>query len=230
MSEQPKLTSRAVRSFVIRSGRTTQGQLRAIESCWPAFGLDYRAEPFDWTAAFGRSAPLWLEIGFGNGVQTAHLAGLYPEINILGLEVHMPGVGHLMALAQKNELNNLRIMRHDAVEVLQNCVTDNSVERLLLMFPDPWPKKKHHKRRIVQADFVKLVADKLKPGGVFHLATDWLPYAEWMLEVISDNPALQNLSANGDFVEAPDYRLLTKFEQRGLKKGHEVRDLLFRKN
>lgn len=229
MSEISKLTHRTVRSFVVRNGRITPGQHKALENHWPTFGLEYRAEPINFSTAFGREAPLWIEIGYGNGIQTAHLAGLYPDINVLGIEIHLPGVGHLLQLAEEKALGNLRLIRHDAVEVLAEAVKDNSVDQVMLFFPDPWPKKKHHKRRIVQEDFVELVTDKLRPGGRFHLATDWEPYAEWMLETVSASTRLKNLAEDGRYVPAPDYRLLTKFENRGLKKGHRVHDLLFEK-
>ena len=230
MSEVTNITRRTIRSFVVRNGRITEGQNRALENHWPSYGLEYSANPTDWSEVFGREAPLWIEIGYGNGIQTAHLAALYPHINFLGIEIHLPGVGHLLQLADEQKLQNLKLIRHDAVEVLAEAVEENSVDQILLFFPDPWPKKKHHKRRIVQKDFVDLVANKLKPGGRFHLATDWEPYAEWMLETLSACPRLQNLSDTGDFVSAPDYRLLTKFENRGIKKGHKVHDLLFEKH
>ncbi|MDO6460561.1 tRNA (guanosine(46)-N7)-methyltransferase TrmB [Granulosicoccaceae sp. 1_MG-2023] len=228
MVEKQKLTSRSVRSFVVRSGRITEAQQRAMAECWPRYGIDYREAPIDWAAEFGREAPLWIEIGFGNGIQTAAIAEKHPEINVLGIEVHLPGVGHLLNLAEKNALSNLRIMRHDAVEVLQNCVLPAQAERILLFFPDPWHKKRHHKRRIVQADFVSLVTSRLHAGGMFHLATDWEPYAEWMVEVLDAEPGLRNTAVDGAFVKAPDYRILTKFENRGLKHGHGVWDLLYK--
>ncbi|HBR98691.1 MAG TPA: tRNA (guanosine(46)-N7)-methyltransferase TrmB [Gammaproteobacteria bacterium] len=229
MNEEQKLTRQSIRSFVVRSGRTTPSQKRSLERFWPQYGISYQTTPIAWEAQFGRPAPLWLEIGFGNGVQTASLAAMRPELNILGIEIHLPGVGHLLKLAAEQELNNIRLLRHDAVDVLNDCVSDNSLDRVLLFFPDPWPKKRHHKRRIVQAGFVNLVAQKLRPGGHFHLATDWEPYAEWMLEALSANPDLSNTSASNDFVNPPDYRTQTKFEKRGRQKGHGVWDLLFKK-
>lgn len=229
MSEEQKLTSRSVRSFVVRGGRTTPGQSRAYDQCWPKFGIEYKESPIDWSSEFGREAPLWIEIGFGNGIQTAHMAELYPHINFVGIEVHMPGVGQLLSQIQERKLENLRIMRHDAVEVLQNCVLDGQAERFLLFFPDPWPKKKHHKRRIVQTDFTKLIIQKLKSDGYFHMATDWEEYALHMLETINIEKDLSNQSANNEYIPPPEYRLTTKFENRGIKRGHGVWDLLFQK-
>ncbi|CAG0878789.1 unnamed protein product [Cyprideis torosa] len=230
MSEELKLTSRSIRSFVVRNGRITQGQQRAFDENWLTFGIEYTQSHIDWSAEFGRDAPLWIEIGFGNGIQTAHMAELYPQTNFVGIEIHMPGVGRLLSQIQERQLKNLRIIRHDAVEVLQNCVSDEQAERILLFFPDPWPKKKHHKRRIVQADFTKLVSQKLKTGGYFHLATDWEEYALHMLETIGAEKDLENQSTDNTFIPPPEYRLITKFEKRGLKRGHEVWDLLFRKS
>lgn len=229
MSEEQKFTSRTIRSFVVRSGRTTEGQRKAMEKNWPRFGIEYTGALIDWESSFSRRAPLWIEIGYGNGAQTAHLAKIHPQINFLGIEIHLPGVGHLLKLADDDQLDNLKLIRHDAVEVLSECVEDSSVDQIMLFFPDPWPKKKHHKRRIVQPDFINLVANKLKPAGRFHLATDWEPYAEWMLESISMHPQLRNTSTSGHFIVPPDYRLLTKFENRGIKKGHGVWDLMFEK-
>ncbi len=229
MSEELKLTSRSVRSFVVRNGRTTPGQIRAYDKCWPEFGIEYKESTIDWAVEFGREAPLWIEIGFGNGIQTAHMAKMYPEINFLGIEIHMPGVGHLLNQILEHQLQNLRIIRHDAVEVLQNCVFDGQAERILLFFPDPWPKKKHHKRRIVQTEFTKLVIQKLKTGGHFHMATDWEEYALHMLETIGAEKGFINQSPENDYITPPAYRLTTKFENRGIKRGHGVWDLLFQK-
>lgn len=228
MVEAQKLTSRAIRSFVVRGGRITEAQQRAMADCWPRFGIEYQEQPVDWAAQFGRDAPLWIEIGFGNGIQTAAIAQQHPEVNVLGIEVHLPGVGHLLNLADKQGLSNLRVIRHDAVEVLQHCVKPGQAQRIMLFFPDPWHKKRHHKRRIVQPDFVSLVASRLSPGGVFHLATDWEPYAEWMVEVLKGESALVNTSDSGPYAAPPDYRILTKFENRGIQRGHGVWDLLYR--
>ena len=227
MVEEQKLTSRSIRSFVVRGGRITDAQQRAMAECWPRFGIEYQENPIDWAAEFGRDAPLWVEIGFGNGIQTAAIAEKHPEVNVLGIEVHLPGVGHLLNLADKHQLDNLRVMRHDAVEVLLNCVLPGQAERIMLFFPDPWHKKRHHKRRIVQSDFVSLVTSRLAAGGLFHLATDWEPYAEWMVEVLDEEPNLRNTAQDGPYVDPPDYRILTKFENRGIKRGHGVWDLLY---
>ncbi len=230
MNEEQKLTSRSVRSFVLRSGRTTRAQLRAIRDGWSEFGIEYQETVIEWEKHYRRSAPMWVEIGFGNGEQTAHMAELYPDVNFLGIEVHLPGVGRLLNLTEQKQLKNLRIIRHDAVEVLQHCIADNSIDRILLFFPDPWPKKKHHKRRIIQKSFVELVGKKLKPNGFLHMATDWGEYAEWMLDTIGENTAFINLSPGGENIAAPQYRLRTRFEKRGLNKGHGVWDLLFQKS
>ena len=229
MSEEQKFTRRSIRSFVVRNGRLTDGQSKALDSLWPEYGIEYQACEMEWQTLFGRKAPLWVEIGYGNGIQTAHMAALYPHINFLGIEIHLPGVGHLLQLAQERQLTNLKLIRHDAVEVLEHCFKQNSIDQIMLFFPDPWPKKKHHKRRIVQKEFINQVVDKLRVNGRFHAATDWTPYAEWMLEVINPETRLKNLSPTQDYVSPTDYRLLTKFENRGLKKGHSVHDLLFEK-
>ncbi len=229
MEKPQKLTKRIVRSFVLRNGRITSGQIKALTTLRSKYEIQFQYTLIDWEKYYQRSAPLWLEIGFGNGIQTAKTAGCYPEINLLGVEVHLPGIGHLLNLAERQELNNIRIIQHDAVEVLQYCVADGTLDRLMLFFPDPWPKKKHHKRRIVQYDFVNLVVQKLKLGGYFHLATDWEDYAHFILEQIGMSDSLKNLATDGNYIDPPDYRLCTKFEKRGIKKGHGVWDLLFQR-
>ncbi len=229
MTEEQKLTNQSIRSFVVRNGRITAGQIRALENHGPKYNIAFQEHIFNWSGVFSRSAPLWIEIGFGNGSQTAHIAAMYPNINVLGIEIHLPGVGQLLNLVEKNSLCNLRIIRHDAIEVLQQCIEDNTLERVLLFFPDPWPKKKHHKRRIVQKIFVQLITEKLKPGGYLHMATDWEEYAQWMLEHLSANAKLKNCSTEHSYISSPDYRLLTKFERRGIEKGHGVWDLMFQK-
>jgi tRNA (guanine-N7-)-methyltransferase len=220
---------RSVRSFVVRAGRMTAAQERAWQELWPRYGLETRDEPLDLAAIFGRDAPRTLEIGFGNGESLVALASAGPERDFVGIEVHRPGVGHLMLRAHERGLANLRVICRDAVEVLEHCIPAASLDEVLLYFPDPWPKKRHHKRRIVQPEFVALVASRLRPAGVFRMATDWQSYAEQMLEVGTACPALRNESADGGFVPRPESRPVTRFEQRGQRLGHDVWDLAFRR-
>jgi len=220
---------RSVRSFVVRTGRITAAQQRAWRELWPVHGVETGDRPLDLDQLFARSANRTLEIGFGNGESLAALAEAHPEQDFLGVEVHRPGIGHLLLTAEQRGLSNLRVVCRDAVEVLDRCLTDSSLDEVLLYFPDPWPKKRHHKRRIVQPGFVDLVARKLKPGGVFRLATDWQNYAEHMLEVLSACALLENEAPPGAYAERPASRPLTRFEQRGQRLGHEVWDLAFRR-
>ncbi len=220
---------RKVRSFVLREGRLTKGQERAMEELWPRFGVEYQAQAVDPAALFGRAAPLVVEIGYGMGGSLLAMAAAEPEKNFLGIEVHTPGVGALLMGIEEKGLANLRTLHHDAVEVLEHMLPDASVDRLQLYFPDPWHKKRHHKRRIVQPAFVALLARKLKPGALLHFATDWENYAQWMLEVLAAEPALVNESAEGGYVPVPAWRPHTKFEARGERLGHGVWDLLFRR-
>jgi tRNA (guanine-N7-)-methyltransferase len=220
---------RKVRSFVLREGRLTKGQERALEELWPRFGVEYRAQVADPAVLFGREAPLVLEIGYGMGASLLAMAQAEPATNFLGIEVHTPGVGALLMGVEEKGLTNLHTLHHDAVEVLQHMIPDASLDRVQLYFPDPWHKKRHHKRRIVQPEFVALLVRKLKPGGLLHFATDWQNYAEWMLDVLRAEPALTNLSPAGDYVEQPAWRPHTKFEARGERLGHGVWDLLFRR-
>jgi len=221
---------RPIRSFVMRAGRMTVGQARALEELWPRYGVEYSPAPVSFEQLFGRQAPRTLEIGFGNGEHLASLAASHPERDYFGIEVHRPGVGHLLMLVEKNGLTNLRASSHDAVEVLRDQVTPGSLDEVLLLFPDPWHKKRHHKRRLVQPPFVELVASRLASGGVFKLATDWENYAQQMLEVLSAANALfENLSPTGDWVPRPDERAPTRFEKRGARLGHGVWDLAFRR-
>ena len=219
---------RPIRSFVRRQGRITLGQNAALENLWPLFGLD-PALPFDPAQAFGRQAPLILEIGFGNGDSLAQMALDAPEKNFLGVEVHRPGVGHLLLRVQELGLGNVRVYCADAVEILRERVAPASLDGAQVFFPDPWHKKRHHKRRLVNAAFAALLAGRLKPGGVLHCATDWEPYAEQMLEVLEGCPGLRNRAGKGGFSERPAQRPQTKFETRGQRLGHRVRDLLFEK-
>ncbi len=220
---------RTIRSFVKREGRLTAGQQKALDELWPQLGIDFSPQPINSQQLFGRDAELVLEIGFGNGESLWQMAQAQPEKDFIGIEVHRPGVGHLLQKIEQSGITNLRLICHDAVDVLKEQIADNSLDRVQLFFPDPWHKKKHHKRRIVQPDFAMLIAQKLKPGGIFHLATDWQHYAEHMLEVLNNCPTLSNLSEHNDFVPRPAERPLTKFEQRGQRLGHGVWDLFFKK-
>jgi tRNA (guanine-N7-)-methyltransferase len=219
--------NRPIRSFVVRAGRMTTGQSRALEEFWPRYGVEYTPTPLDLDALFGRTAPRTLEIGFGNGEHLAALALAHPERDYFGIEVHRPGVGHLFMLAAANGSTNLRASQHDAVEVLREQIAPASLDELLLLFPDPWHKKRHHKRRLIQPPFVELVASRLKPGGVFRLATDWEEYAVQMLEVLGASTSFKNLSPSGDWMPRPDERAPTRFEKRGARLGHGVWDLAF---
>ena len=218
-----------IRSFVRRKGRVTPGQHFALEHHAPLYCLDFKKEILDVDAVFGRQAPLIVEIGFGNGESLAKMAADHPEINYLGIEVHRAGVGHLLMLIEARQLTNVRIYCHDAIEVLEQCVQDSSLSGVHLFFPDPWHKKKHHKRRIVRESFLALLARKLAPTGYFHAATDWEHYAEWMLDLFTHTPAFCNLSPTKTYCERPAYRPLTKFEQRGIRLGHGVWDVMFAK-
>jgi len=216
---------RSIRSFVVRAGRMGPGQTRALAALGPRFVLPFVAQPVDFAQAFGRTAPLVLEIGFGMGDATAAIAQALPGTDFIGVEVHTPGVGALLKRIGELELTNLRLIQHDAVEVLQQMIAPQSLAGVHVFFPDPWHKKKHNKRRLIQPAFVQLLASRLAPGGSLHCATDWQPYAEQMLEVLSAEPALRNTAAG--YAPRPDYRPLTKFENRGLKLGHGVWDLVF---
>jgi tRNA (guanine-N7-)-methyltransferase len=218
---------RAIRSFVLRAGRMGTGQQRALETLGPRFVLPFSSSPVDFSATYRRQAPLVLEIGFGMGAATAEIAAARPEADFLGVEVHTPGVGALLKRIGEMELANLRIVQHDAVQVVEQMIAPASLAGVHVFFPDPWHKKKHNKRRLVQPPFVALLASRLAPGGYLHCATDWQPYAEQMLEVLSAEPTLAN-TAEG-YAPRPDYRPLTKFEARGLKLGHGVWDLVFRR-
>jgi tRNA (guanine-N7-)-methyltransferase len=221
--------SHRIRSFVRRQGRITAAQRAALTELWPRFGLD-PGLAFDPLAVFGRRAPLTLEIGFGDGGNLLAMALASPEEDFLGVEVHTPGVGHLLLQLEKHGLGNVRVYCADAVEVLERCIPDASLERILVLFPDPWPKKRHHKRRLVTPEFARLAAAKLTPGGPLHAATDWEDYAHWMLEVLNKCAELENLAEEGGFSARPAYRQPTKFEQRGRRLGHAVWDLVFRRS
>lgn len=216
-----------IRSFVLRQGRVSNAQLRYHAEMMPKVGIPYRAAPLDLAAAFGREAPKVLEIGFGMGETTAAIATAHPGIDYLALEVHTPGVGSLLKLIAEGNLGNLRVIQHDAVEVVRDMLVPESLAGIHVFFPDPWPKKRQQKRRLIKADFVALLASRLAPGGYFHCATDWEEYAHQMLEVLGGEPTLVNTA--DEFAPRPEYRPLTKFEQRGLRLGHGVWDVVFRK-
>jgi tRNA (guanine-N7-)-methyltransferase len=223
-----ELRNRPIRSFVMRTGRQTAAQTRALEDLWPRYGTDYSPQLLSLDELFGRRAPRTLEIGFGNGEHLASLAAAHPERDYFGIEVHRPGVGHLLLLAQTEGLANLRVSTHDAVEVLRDQIAPASLDEVLVLFPDPWHKKRHHKRRLIQMPFVELIASRMRPGGVFKLATDWQEYAVQMLEVLSGAPALfRNQSPAGDWMPRPEGRAPTRFEKRGARLGHGVWDLGF---
>ena len=218
---------RRIRSFVRRQGRLTKGQQQALDTLWPVMGVEYQPEPVDLPALFGREAPVTLEIGFGMGASLVTMAQNTPHQNFLGIEVHAPGVGACLAAAKEADVQNLRVMCHDAVEVLEKMIPDNSLRMVQLFFPDPWHKARHNKRRIVQVPFAELVMRKLKLGGVFHMATDWEAYAEHMLEVMYSIDGYRNQSEQQNYVPRPETRPLTKFEQRVQRLGHGVWDLMF---
>jgi tRNA (guanine-N7-)-methyltransferase len=218
---------RTIRSFVRRAGRTTTGQAKAFEQFGPRFVLPYTGTPLDLAGAFGREAPTVLEIGFGMGEATAHIAALMPKTNFLCCEVHEPGVGALLKRIGEQGLENIRILQHDAVEVLATMIAPQSLVGVHVFFPDPWHKLRHNKRRLIQPPLAAQLAWRLAPGGYLHCATDWEPYAQQMLEVLAAEPQLEN-TASG-FAPKPHYRPLTKFENRGLKLGHGVWDVVFRR-
>ena len=216
-----------IRSFVLRQGRVSNAQRRAVETWLPTFGIAYAPAPLDLDAAFGRPAPKILEIGFGMGETTAQIALAHPHNDYLGIEVHTPGVGSLLRLIEAHALSNVRIIQHDAVEVVNHMIAAGSLSAIHVFFPDPWPKKRHHKRRLIQPPLVHLLASRLRPEGYLHLATDWEDYAVQILDVLSAEPLLVNTAER--FAPRPDHRPLTKFESRGLKLGHRVWDIVFRR-
>jgi tRNA (guanine-N7-)-methyltransferase len=220
---------RQIKTYVLRAGRMGTGQIRAFDQYGDRFLLPYQTERLDVKAAFGRRAPLILEIGFGMGDATAHIAQVRPGDNFLCCEVHEPGVGALLKRCGENDIGNIRIVQHDAVEVMDHMLGPDSLDGVHIFFPDPWHKSRHHKRRLIQSPFVQRLAEHIKPGGYLHLATDWAPYAEQMMSVLSAEPLLVNTAGAGQFAPQPDYRPLTKFENRGLKLGHGVWDLVFRR-
>ena len=220
---------RAVRSFVTRAGRITPAQQRALVELWPKYGLEFSPQPLQLRALYARSARRTIEIGFGNGDNLLRLAGAHPERDFLGIEVHRAGIGRLLLALEAQQLRNVRIVCHDAVEVLEAQVPPVSVQEILILFPDPWPKKRHHKRRLLQPPFAALAASRLAAGGQLRLATDWQPYAQHMLETLNALATLENLAADGGFVPRPSEREPTRFERRGERLGHEAWDLAYRK-
>lgn len=224
-----KSTPFRIRSFIRRQGRITQGQQLALDNHWNKYCLNPTID-YDFNQVFGRKAPLIVEIGFGTGDCLAKIAAANPDNDYIGIEVHRPGVGHLMLLLDQQGLSNVRIYCHDAIDIIEHKIPDNSLTGVHLFFPDPWPKNRHHKRRIVRAEFVELLTKKLKPNGYFHAATDWQNYAENMLKVLSSAVGINNASSQGNYCDRPEYRPLTRFEQRGIRLGHGVWDLIFRKN
>ncbi|HEU0219976.1 MAG TPA: tRNA (guanosine(46)-N7)-methyltransferase TrmB [Gallionella sp.] len=227
MTDITDLSKRHIRSYVLRQGRVSPAQQRAVETLLPRFGIPYAAQPLDLDSAFGRTAPKILEIGFGMGDSTATIAQAHPENDYLALEVHTPGVGNLLKLIDAQQIANIRIIQHDAVEVLRDMIADESLSGVHIFFPDPWHKARHNKRRLIQTPFIAQLVRKLKPGGYIHVATDWQEYAEQVLRVLSEEPLLENTAA--DYAPRPAYRPLTKFEQRGIRLGHGVWDLVFKK-
>ena len=220
---------RHIKSFVLRQGKITAGQLNAINTLLPKYGVKYQSTPVDLDTSFNSKQDKIIEIGFGMGAATWQIAKQNPDKDYLGIEVHGPGVGTLLMSMVEHDVNNIRIIQHDAVEVLRDMIPNNSITGFHIYFPDPWHKKKHHKRRIIQPDFINLLSSKLKPGGYIHLATDWEHYALYMLDVLNQNTNLQNQSPDNTYVERPSYRPLTKFEQRGINLGHGVWDLIYKK-
>jgi tRNA (guanine-N7-)-methyltransferase len=229
MTDSPEARVRMpVRSYVLRAGRITRAQRRALDELLPLWGLPFSHGTLDLDAVFGRQARRVMEIGFGDGGNLLELAAGSPGVDFIGVEVHPPGIGHCLLGIESHALSNVRVIAHDAVEVLGSLFGPDSLDEVLLYFPDPWPKKRHHKRRIVQPAFIARVADRLKPGGAFRLATDWEPYAEWMLEVLNAEPGFVNAATDGSYIAKPD-RGVTRFENRGRRLGHRVFDLEYRR-
>jgi tRNA (guanine-N7-)-methyltransferase len=224
-SEHP----RSIRSFVTRAGRVTAAQERALSELWPRYGVEFAAQPLEALALFGRDAPRTLEIGFGNGENLLALACAHPVRDFLGIDVHRPGVGRVLLGLKERELTNVRVICQDAVQVCEQQLAPQWLHEILVLFPDPWPKKRHHKRRLIQPPFAARLAHLLVPGGVLRVATDWQPYAQEMLQTLSAIADLANLARDGGFIERPAERAPTRFERRGERLGHEVWDLAFRK-
>lgn len=220
---------RSIRSFVIRAGRLTDAQRRALDELWPRFGIEFEQRLLDLDAVFGRRAPRVVEIGFGNGEHLAAIAAQRPQDDFLGIEVHPPGIGRLLLALAAADLKNVRVSAHDAVEVFESQIPLESLAEVQILFPDPWHKKRHHKRRLIQKPFAETIARRLRTGGLLRLATDWVPYAEHMREVLDANSLLENTAPGGGFLEGPSERARTRFEQRGERLGHEIRELAYRR-
>ncbi len=219
-----------MRSFVLRQGRLTDAQKRALDELLPRYGVAPGTGPIDFAALFGRNSEVILEIGFGNGASLRQMAQNEPQRDFIGVEVHPPGIGHLLLALEEHAIENVRIAASDAVPFLQERIAAASLAAVRIYFPDPWPKKRHHKRRLIQPPFVRLLARCIRPGGVLHLATDWQPYADHMLEVLGASPDFTNLSVQGDYCMRPDWRPETKYERRAGRLGHKIRDLLFERS
>lgn len=220
---------RTIKSYVVRSGRMTPGQEKAFQALWSLYGVETDDQVLDFEQLFGRQAPVILEIGFGMGDSLVAMAAQHPQNNYLGIEVHKPGVGRLLGKVSEQALTNLRVIQFDAIEVLKKQIPDDSLSAVYLFFPDPWHKKRHHKRRIVQDSFVQLIRQKLRLHGQFHMATDWAHYACQMLDCMKKSPGFKNCALDGEYIPRPDYRPVTKFERRGERLGHGVWDILFEK-
>ena len=229
MDIRPEYRKKSIRSYVVRAGRMTDGQRNAFEKSWSTYGLKLADGAIDTDTVFGRSGPKVLEIGFGMGDSLLQMAAAEPATDFIGIEVHPPGVGTIMNIAQSEGISNLRVYLADANDVLEECFPPQSIDRLQLYFPDPWHKKKHNKRRIVQPQFVQLVREKLRPGGLLHMATDWQHYAEQMLEPLDEAEGFETIAGIGQYSPRPDYRPMTKFEKRGERLGHGVWDLIYKK-
>jgi tRNA (guanine-N7-)-methyltransferase len=221
---------RNIRSFVLRKGRLTNAQQHALDELWPHYGIERGETVLEFEDHFDIPAEVIVEIGFGNGETTWQMAQQDPDKNFIAIEVHEPGVGHLLMALDKHAIDNVRIACEDAVPFMKNRIADGSLAGVRIYFPDPWPKKRHHKRRIIQADFVSLMARCMAKGSILHLATDWQPYAEHILGVMQTSPEFINLSATGDYCERPEWRPYTKYEKRGEQLGHEVRDMLYQRS
>jgi tRNA (guanine-N7-)-methyltransferase len=229
MDIRPEYREKSIRSYVVRAGRMTEAQRNAFDVSWPIYGLKLADGAINTDAIFGRSGQKVLEIGFGMGTSLIEMALANPDTDFIGIEVHPPGVGTLMNSARLENLSNLRVYLADANDVLDECFDTQSIDRLQLYFPDPWHKKKHNKRRIVQSTFVQQVRTKLRPGGILHMATDWQHYAEQMMETLSEAEGFENCAGAGQYSERPSYRPITKFEKRGERLGHGIWDLVFKK-
>lgn len=229
LSKNTTTANRKIKSFVLRQGRLTTAQQNALDNHWSDYGIDYSEQFLDFTKLFGNKNEVVLEIGFGNGDSLLQQVINQPQFNFIGIEVHGPGVGHLIHNACKEDIRNIKVIRHDAIEVLDNQIADNSIKQLQLFFPDPWHKKRHHKRRIIKPEFITLIRHKLIDGGTFHMATDWQHYADQMLDQMDNADGFSNTSGKGTFSVTKGDRCETKFERRGLKLGHGVWDLIYKK-